>query len=91
MAAGMVVVASRIGGAKEIIRDGENGLLFSPGDADELALAIARLAADRAMQTRIAEAGRQTILQEFNSKGMIDEIEGLLEGVVTRRQVAEIR
>jgi glycogen(starch) synthase len=44
LSAGLPVVASRIGAIPELIRDGENGLLVSPGSVDELAAALERLA-----------------------------------------------
>lgn len=40
-AAGVPVIAARIGAAAELVRDGETGLTFEPGDADDLARAIA--------------------------------------------------
>jgi glycosyltransferase involved in cell wall biosynthesis len=40
---GKIVIASRIGGLPEIIKDGENGLLFTPGDANDLVKKIANL------------------------------------------------
>ncbi len=42
--AGLPVVASRIGGIPELVNDGVNGLLFRPGDAEDLGRALARLA-----------------------------------------------
>jgi glycosyltransferase involved in cell wall biosynthesis len=41
------VVASSLGGMAELVRDGENGLLFAPGDADDLARQLRRLLDDR--------------------------------------------
>ena len=48
-AAGCPVVGSNVAGISEIVRDGENGLLFTPGDAAELARALLRLAEDRSL------------------------------------------
>jgi GT2 family glycosyltransferase len=42
-AAGVPVVASRIGGIPELVDDGRNGLLFTPGDVDDLARVLTRL------------------------------------------------
>jgi glycosyltransferase involved in cell wall biosynthesis len=43
LACGTPVVASSVGGLKEVVRDGENGLLVSPGDPDAVATALKRL------------------------------------------------
>ncbi len=43
LALGKIVVASRIGGIPEIIRDGDNGLLFNPGDSSDLANKIRQI------------------------------------------------
>jgi len=47
--AGIPVVASRIGGIPELIDDGRNGLLFHPGDVDDLTHALTRLLDDPAL------------------------------------------
>jgi glycosyltransferase involved in cell wall biosynthesis len=60
MAAGQVVVAARAGGMAELIRDGREGLLFTPGDpgacAASLRIAIGLSPADRAALARSAAA-----------------------------------
>ena len=42
-AQGLPAVAAAIGGIPEMVKDGENGLLFEPGDADDLALQLRRI------------------------------------------------
>lgn len=53
-AAGVPVVASRLGGMAEMIQDGRDGALFRPGDAGELARVLGRLASDRRELERLA-------------------------------------
>lgn len=65
MALGVPVVATRVAGIPELVRDEESGLLFDPADWQALAGAVARLAADPALRTRLATAGRQRIEREF--------------------------
>lgn len=43
MAAGIVVVGARAGGVTDLIRDGETGFLFTPGDANDLAATVGRV------------------------------------------------
>ena len=53
------VIAGRAGGAREVIAEGETGLLFPPGDAQALAQAMARLASDPGAAHAMGEAGRR--------------------------------
>lgn len=57
MACGRPVLASRVGGLAETVRDGETGLLVAPEDPDALAEAIARLLGDVALRERLGAAG----------------------------------
>jgi glycosyltransferase involved in cell wall biosynthesis len=59
MAYGMAIVASRAGGIPELVEDGVTGILVEPGDADALADALARLAADPELRDRLAAAARE--------------------------------
>lgn len=81
MSSGLVVVASSIGGTVEIIEDGVNGILFTPGDANDLARKISLLAGEPDLRLRLAIAGARTVKENFNKAKMIDEMENYLEEV----------
>jgi len=64
------VIATRGGGAVEIVRDGETGLLVPPGDAQALAAAIRHLLEHPDQARRLAEAGYQDARHRFSIEAM---------------------
>jgi glycosyltransferase involved in cell wall biosynthesis len=56
LAVGTPVLATAVGGVPEIVRDGENGLLVPPGDADALATALSRLVGEPRLRESLAAA-----------------------------------
>lgn len=60
MAAGLPVIASRTGGPADLIVEDRNGLMFEPGNADDLAEKILLLAKDSARQTGFVAEGQST-------------------------------
>lgn len=64
MAQGKLLVASDVGGHRELIRDGETGALFRAGDADALASAISRMLANRENWEKMRQAGRAFVENE---------------------------
>ena len=78
MASGLVVVGTTTGGTGEILRHGETGLTFEPEDADGLAEQVTRLIIDPDLCCRLAQAGRQTVLENFTLDKMVKEIEAYL-------------
>jgi glycosyltransferase involved in cell wall biosynthesis len=72
MAAGLPVIASRVGGLPEAVVDGETGLLVTPEDVAALAAAIARLARDRALADRLGTAGAARVRAHFTMSTMAD-------------------
>lgn len=66
MAAGLPVVASRVGGLDELVGEGETGLLVRSGDPAELARVIARLLDDPGLRSRMGAAGRARAERHFD-------------------------
>lgn len=66
MAAGLPVIASRIGPLPELVSHGVNGLLFEPGNAKDLAQNIERLLQDDELYEAISKAGRETARSTFS-------------------------
>jgi glycosyltransferase involved in cell wall biosynthesis len=66
MAMEVPVVSTRVSGIPELVCDGETGLLVEQNDPVGLAEAIARLLHDRQLARRLAKAGREVVLREFD-------------------------
>jgi glycosyltransferase involved in cell wall biosynthesis len=67
-AAGLPVVASRIGGIPDTIEHNVAGILTEPGDIGQLASALVRLARDRELRESMGAAGREKAAGEFNAR-----------------------
>lgn len=64
MAAGLPIVASRIGQVAEVIEHGRSGLLCRPGDPVALAGSLARLERDAGLRARLGAVARASVLRE---------------------------
>jgi glycosyltransferase involved in cell wall biosynthesis len=65
MAAGLPVVASRVGGVPEAVVEGKTGFLVPAGDAAALAEALRRLVADPELRLRLGQAARERAQATF--------------------------
>jgi glycosyltransferase involved in cell wall biosynthesis len=74
---GTPLVASGVGGVREIVRDGETGLLVPPGDVDALAAAIRRLFGDDGLRDRLAAAAPASV-ERFAPERVYRELEAIL-------------
>ena len=83
LALGLPVVATAVGGIPEAITDGVEGLLVPPSRPDALADAWARLAADPALRTRMAEAARGSA-DRFDIANAVRRIEAIYRTVLHR-------
>jgi len=63
LASGLPVVGARAGGTLDLVREGDNGLLFAPGNSVALREQIQTLLASPALRAAMGEAGRQAALQ----------------------------
>lgn len=75
MAAGLAVIGTPVGGQSEMLQDDVNSLVFPPGDAEQLAGCIMRLQHNPLLRSRLAESGRNTVLNRFTLERMIVEVE----------------
>ena len=74
MAMGVPVVATRVSAIPEIIRDGQTGLLVTPGRPQEMAQAIERLLTDYDLRRRIIGAALQLVQREFDNRILIRDL-----------------
>jgi glycosyltransferase involved in cell wall biosynthesis len=81
MASGLVVIGAAVGGASEILADGENGLAYSPGDADGLASQVHRAVSDPVLRHGLVERARAAC-NRFDVERMAVEIEDFLVQIV---------
>jgi glycosyltransferase involved in cell wall biosynthesis len=66
IAYGCPLVATRTGGIVEIVQDGVNGLLASPGDSKDLASAITRLLEERKFAARLGQRGAEDAARRYH-------------------------
>lgn len=74
MLAGKPVVATRGGGAPEIVDDGVTGRLITPGDPQALAAAVRELLDDSAVRERMGESGRERATRLFHLQRTLAQI-----------------
>jgi glycosyltransferase involved in cell wall biosynthesis len=68
MASGCTVLASNVGGNPELVKHGENGMLFEPGDVAGLKGELEAVLADAALRNRLAAAAVATIEEGYTRK-----------------------
>jgi len=71
------VVATRVGGMPESVRDGQTGLLVPPFDPPALAAAIVRLLEHRDEASAFGRAGRKLMLERFTAARTADDVAGV--------------
>jgi glycosyltransferase involved in cell wall biosynthesis len=79
MAAGRAIVATRVPGNDEVIRDGETGLLAEAGDARALADCIVRLMDEPALAARLGGRARQVAAERYTVERQLEMLESFYE------------
>ena len=75
--AGVPVVATRVGGIPEVVKEGVSGVLVPAADPSALAEAVSALLADPGKRARMAEEGRRWVQGRFKKEAMVRETEEL--------------
>lgn len=74
MSYGLPVIASRIGGIPELVKDGETGLLFEPGDSKDLANKMKILWQNPDLCRQMGQAGREKAIREYTEEVYIKRL-----------------
>ncbi len=82
LAAGRPVVATRVGGVPDVVRDGEDGFLVDTGDVESLAERLARLAGDAELRRTMGEAGRSRVVARYSVARLIDDVDRLYRSLL---------
>lgn len=84
-AAGKPVIASRIGGIPELVNDGEDGLLFEPGNSEELARCMKMLIDNKELAEEMGRKGRAKAEAKFSLEYYIDSLIGIYSRLLSSR------
>lgn len=87
LAACRPVVATRVGGVPDVVRDGEDGFLVEPGDVDALADRLAALAADPELRARMGAAGRLRVLPRYAVDRLVTDMDRLYRELLAARGI----
>lgn len=85
MVLGKPVVATKVGGIIDVVKDGETGILIPPEDVDALAKAIITLLKDRKLARKMGEAGRRRIDERFTAQTMVEKISQVYEELIEKK------
>lgn len=79
MAAARPIVATDVGGVRDAVRDGENGILVPPKDPAALAAALDRLLADAGARRAMGAEGMRRAREQFHASVVLASLEGLYD------------
>ena len=82
LASGTPVVANRVGGVPDVVRDGEDGFLVEAGDVEGAARRLADLAADPALRARLGASGRARVLERYSVARLVDDVDRLYRALL---------
>jgi glycosyltransferase involved in cell wall biosynthesis len=78
MSAGVPVVATDVAGIRDVVKNGETGLLVPPGDPPALASAIRRVVEDPSLRESLVEEGSRYVRERFSWESVLARYRALL-------------
>jgi glycosyltransferase involved in cell wall biosynthesis len=86
LASGTPVVANRVGGVPDVVRDGIDGFLVEPGDVEGAAERLAGLARQPELRTRLGESGRERVLERYGVARLVDDVDRLYRSLLDAKR-----
>ena len=80
---GRPIVTTDVPGCREIVRDGDNGLLVEARNASALADALGKLLADPALRQRLGARGRERVMSEFSQEIIVGQVLAVYREAIT--------
>jgi glycosyltransferase involved in cell wall biosynthesis len=77
MAAGLPVVATRVGGIPEVIDNGVSGLLVAPRDSHALAMAVLQILRNKGLAKQLGRSARERVRLQFSFERLLSELDSL--------------
>lgn len=90
-AAGVPVVATKVGGIPDLVTDGETGILVPPADPVALATAIRSLVEDRETRARMGAAARAHVARDLSAEAMVRALDALYRRSLSRDEERGLR
>jgi glycosyltransferase involved in cell wall biosynthesis len=86
MGAGLPVVGTRVSGISEVIEDGSNGVLVTPGDSQTLTQAIIEQYRRPERRRRLGEAARRTVAEKHSQEAMLRRLEQIYLKILEKKK-----
>lgn len=80
------VVATRVGGIPDGVRDGQTGVLVNPADPDDMARGIIQMLRDPQRARALGRAGRELMLSRFTLNRTVNDLAELYAGLILREK-----
>ncbi len=90
-AAGVPVVATRVGGVIDIIKDNETGILVNPADSEAIKDAVIRLYNDASLANNFALNARSHVEKNFNLENMYQKTLSVYKKTVVKKRILVIK
>jgi glycosyltransferase involved in cell wall biosynthesis len=81
MACGLAVMGTAVGGVKDIVADGRNGLLIPPNDEEKLTAVLRQLMMDAPLREQLGGAARQTAQSRYTTASVNDQYAKLFAAI----------
>jgi glycosyltransferase involved in cell wall biosynthesis len=86
-AVGLPVVATDVGGTREIVDNGKTGILIMPGDVEGAATAVKTILSSRVKASQMGASGKAKVLGEFTAKAIALRTESLYKRILASTTV----
>jgi glycosyltransferase involved in cell wall biosynthesis len=86
MACGKPVIASRVGGIPDLVKDRINGILVPPDDPAALEAAMAELVFNADLRKALSEGASRSVLREHSAPAMVEQIHAFYDAVAANKR-----